>query len=568
MQTLAQQIESAFRAAIQAALGVEAAPAVAVSADPKFGDYQSNAAMGLAKRLSEGGARVNPRDVAGRIAQAVDLGAMVEELSIAGPGFINVRLSPSWMAGQLERLRGDPRLGVDPLAPVRVILDYPSPNIAKEMHIGHLRPAAIGDALARVLQFAGCDVVRQNHIGDWGTSFGMLLAYLKETAGQADAPIADIEQLYRSAKARFDASPAFAEESRQCVVRLQAGAEEEMARWRRILEISRAHMDEMFALLGLTITRADERGESFYNAMLADVVHALRDAGVAVESEGALVVWVEGFEAPLIIRKRDGGFGYAATDLAALRFRTATLGGKRLIYVTDARQLQHFRQFSSAAARAGWLDGAQFEHVTFGTILGADNKPLRTKSGENVKLRDVLNEAIERAAAIVEQKQGELDPGARAGIARAVGIGSVKYFDLARDRGGDYRFDWEQMLAMDGNTAPYLQYAHARIRSIFRKAEPAEPGTIDLATAPERALGLHILRMGEVVQQVVRELRPHHLCGYLYELATRFSGFYETCPVLQSEPRVRAGRLALCDLTARTLALGLDLLGIEHPDQM
>ena len=581
MRTITTQLQEAFRSAIAAAFGIEADPLVAPAASEQFGDYQSNAAMSLAKALGTGGRKMPPREVAGRIRDHLNIGHMAE-VEIAGPGFINLKLKSEWIASQLAAVCGDERLGIERVSPVqRVVVDYSSPNVAKEMHVGHLRSTNIGDAISRILEFQGHQVIRQNHLGDWGTQFGMLLTYLRSCGSAADAQLADLEQFYRAAKKRFDEDPAFADESRRAVVRLQAGGQQELSAWRRIVDESRRHFQNLYKRMNVRLSPADERGESFYNPLLPDVVRELLDRGVAVESQGAVVVFVEGFEAPLIVRKSDGGFGYATTDLAALRYRARELGAQRVIYVTDARQMQHFAQVFATARRAGWVDGVQMEHVVFGSILGADGKPLKTREGETVKLKDVLDEAESRAHELVTRKNPSLSSEQRLEIARAVGIGAVKYFDLARDRTGDYVFDWDKMLALDGNTAPYLQYAYARIRSIFRRQGAAagpnagagrgggeQVPTIVLTTPFEVRLATHILRLGEVLAAVSRELKPHHLCNYLYELAVRFSGFYENCPVIQSEEPVKSSRLVLCDVTARALALGLDLLGIEHPEQM
>jgi arginyl-tRNA synthetase len=578
MKTIVSQLDHAFRSAIAAAFDIHADPLIGPSQNERFGDYQSNAAMGLAKTLAERtGEKTNPRQVAEQIKAKLDLGELASEISIAGPGFINVRLSSGWLSRQLESLlqqAGTPeRLGIDPASdPVRTVIDYSSPNVAKQMHVGHLRSTNLGDALARVLEFQGHDVIRQNHIGDWGTQFGMLLHYLKETGGGGAAHIADLDAFYKAAKARFDDDPRFAEAARQAVVNLQSGGEEELRLWRTIIDESRRHFERVYARMNVQLVREHERGESYYNPMLADVVKELREKGVAVESEGAIVVWVDGFEAPLIIQKSGGGFGYGTTDLAALGYRIRELGAKRIIYLTDSRQSQHFRQFFDAARRAGWTESVRLDHIMFGTILGPDNKPFKARSGESVKLMDLLEEAEQRALVIVEQKNPELPEEQKRRVARAVGIGAIKYFDLARDPIGNYVFDWDKMLAMEGNTAPYLQYAYARIRSIFRRGQERgitiTAAGIQLDSPHEIALGKHILRLGEIVAIVGRELKPHHLCNYLYELATRFSGFFENCPVLQSEDPIRSSRLQLCETTARTLAMGLELLGIEHPEQM
>lgn len=575
MQTIPAVLNALFRQAIKDAFGVEADPLIGQSQNAQFGDYQANCAMGLAKTLSQSGQKTNPRAVAQAIEGKLQLGTMAST-EIAGPGFINIRLNSPWLAEQLAGIMADPRLGVPTSAnPQRVVIDYSSPNVAKQMHVGHLRPTNIGDAISRIVEFLGHTVIRQNHLGDWGTQFGMLLRYLQELGEGHDAQVADLEGFYRAAKKRFDEDQQFAHEARAWVVKLQSGDAEALALWTKIMNQSRRHFEHLYQRMRIMLKREDERGESFYNHLLPEVVEELKKSGIAVESDGATVVWVKGFDAPLIIQKSGGGFGYATTDLAALRFRARDLGANRIIVVTDARQAQHFRMFLDAAKRAGWLNNVEFNHIMFGMILGEDNTPLKTRSGETVKLIDVLDEAESRAMKLVEERGDQLGAEEKKAIASAVGIGAVKYFDLNRDPIGNYVFDWNKMLSMDGNTAPYLQYAYARIRSIFRKAaqEAARAqggigGAIELQEPAEIALGKHILRLGEVANVIARELKPHHLCSYLYELSTLFSAFYENCPVLQSPEPLRTSRLNLCDLTARTLALGLDLLGIEHPERM
>ena len=576
MQTIPAQLDVIFRSAIREAFDIDADPIISPSQNPQFGDYQANCAMGLAKTLAATtGQKTNPRAVAQQIVAKLNLSEM-GSADIAGPGFINVKLNPTWLGRQLASIHDNRRLGIEPVVhPQRIVIDYSSPNVAKQMHIGHLRPTNLGDAISRIVEFQGHAVVRQNHLGDWGTQFGMLLRYLEESESRhADAEVADLEGFYRAAKKRFDEDPKFADEARAWVVKLQSGDARAHGLWTKIMDQSRRHFEALYRRMNIRLTRADERGESFYNPLLAEVVEELKSLGVAEQSEGATVVWVKGFDAPLIIQKSGGGFGYATTDLAALRFRVRELRASRIIVVTDARQAQHFRMFLDAANRAGWLGGVEFNHIMFGMILGDDGTPLKTRSGETVKLVDVLDEAQSRAMDLVKQKlvdRGEaMSDQQQQDIAAAVGIGAVKYFDLNRDPVGNYVFDWAKMLALDGNTAPYLQYAYARIRSIFRKAgqDVVTPESITLEHSAEVALARHILRFGEVIGAVSRELKPHHLCGYLYELATKFSGFYENCPVLQSDQPLRSSRLALCDLTARTVALGLELLGIEHPERM
>jgi arginyl-tRNA synthetase len=577
MQTIVSQLDEAFRAAIGRAFDMDADPLIGPAQNEKFGDYQSNAAMGLAKQLAQKtGEKTKPRAVAEQIKANLALGEMASEVSIAGPGFINVRLSPTWLAARTTAVAKDPRLGVDAVAaPQTVVIDYSSPNVAKQMHVGHLRSTIIGDSMARVLEFHGDRVIRQNHVGDWGTQFGMLIAHVKSQDDTGQVRIADLDRFYKEARARFDADPAFADESRATVVRLQAGADEELRLWRRIVEESRRHFQPIYDRLHIRLTPADERGESFYNPLLPAVVADLKSTGQSVESDGAAVVFTEGDEAPLIIEKSGGGFGYATTDLAAIRYRTGQLGAGRIVYVVGTPQSQHFRQVFKAARAAGWAGDARLEHAAFGSVLGEDGKMFKARSGDSVKLADLLDEAEERAFQVVTQESPELPEDQRRAIARAIGIGAVKYADLSKDRIGDYVFSWDQMLSLKGNSAPYLQYAHARVRAIFRKAAErgitfggAANARIELQSPFELALAKQILRFGEVVDLVARELKPHHLCAYLYELATRYSGFYENCPVLQSDEQVRSSRLALVELTARTIATGLDLLGIEHPDQM
>ncbi len=525
---------------------------------------------------------------------------LAKEVTIAGPGFINVRLTPAWVAQRLKMAAADPRLGVaTSAAPQTVVVDYSGPNVAKEMHVGHLRSTIIGDAISRVLELQGERVIRQNHIGDWGTQFGMLIWYLQSGrhpvaaegpgAGNAppagggqsasttvdDAVIDDLEGFYRAAKKAFDEGPAFADEARRTVVHLQAGGDEELKYWRKIVAETRRSYQPIYERLGVRLQPSDERGESSYNADLPGVVADLKAAGIAVESEGATVVFIDGPDkSPLMVEKTGGGYLYGTTDLAAIRYRVRTLGATRIIYTHDSRQAMHFDQVFRTARKAGWAENVSLEYAPFGTMLGEDGKPFRSRDGGTVKLKDLLNDAEKQALAVVTNKSPDLAESQRHAIAHSIGIGGVKYADLSKDRVSDYLFSFEKLLALDGNTGPYMQYAYARIKSIFRKA--AERGistavaadAIRLESPYELALAKHILRLGEVIEVIGRELKPHHLCAYLYELATRYSGFYEKCPVLSSEEPTRSSRLALADLTARALGLGLDLLGIEHPDQM
>ena len=574
MKPILQQLDALVRTAIFDAFGLSADPVVTVATNEKFGDYQANAAMSLVGPVSAAkGEKQNPRAIAQAIVDAIKPGDMISEITIAGPGFINFRLSTGWVAKQLEVANADDRLGIEKTGePQRVVVDYSSPNVAKQMHVGHLRSSIIGDAISRVLAFEGHCVIRQNHIGDWGTQFGMLITLLKQSGLGNDAHISDLESFYRESKALFDGDEAFQNESRATVVRLQAGEPEELSAWKRIVEESRRHFQPLYERMNVLLRPEDECGESFYNPMLETVVKDLVKSGLAVESEGAIVVNVPGHEAPLIIRKTGGGYLYATTDLAAIRYRAEELKADRAIYCTDSRQAQHFAMVFDTAKRSGWAANMKLDHAPFGTMLGEDRKPFKTRSGDTVKLVDLLDEAEDRAYNMVTEKSPDMPEDRRRAIARAVGVGAVKYSDLSMDRLGDYVFSWDKMLSMDGNTAPYMQYAHARVCSILRKAEV----TLDAAcrakilfTVPqESALALAVLRLGDVVEQLSRDLKPHVLCTYLFELASKFNAFYEKCPVLNSEPEVRASRLALCAATARCISLGLDLLGIEHPDQM
>lgn len=627
---------------------MDADPLIGVSQNEKFGDYQSNAAMCLAKQIAEKtGQKTNPRAVAEQIKAKLNLGEMAQEISIAGPGFINVKLAPDWLARQLEQLAPDPRLGLSPTARAdTVVVDYSGPNIAKQMHVGHLRSTIIGDAISRVLAFQGHNVIRQNHVGDWGTQFGrvvlaMWYAAMAEHFGQMDLlqnlaaqlrdpatrdqavhqvaelhrkfikedpdgvkvfepylqnvtlDLSQLEGLYSFVSTLTD-QPAAAQEwvphpahgnrkleelPRLVTTFIQNPGDprnkQEMMAWEQARRITLDTCNAIYQRLNVQLAQPGlqsqpiVRGESFYNDRLAPVVAELLDKGIATRSEGAVVVLVPGYEAPLIVQKSDGSYLYGTTDLAALKFRLTELHAKEVIYTHDSRQSQHFAQVFWTARQAGWVSEAQLEYAPFGTMLGEDGKPFKTRSGDTVKLKELLDEAEERAYAIVTEKNGEVPESQRRQIAHSVGIGGVKYADLSKDRVSDYVFSWDRMLATEGNTGPYLQYAHARIQSVFRKAgrEPAA-ARITLDSSFEQALAKHVLRFGDTVSLVARELKPHHLCAYLYELASKFSGFYENCPVIKSEEPLRSSRLALCNLTARTIALGLDLLGIEHPDEM
>jgi arginyl-tRNA synthetase len=465
--------------------------------------------------------------------------------------------------------------------PQRIVIDYSAPNVAKEMHVGHLRSTVIGDALARVLGFLGHEVLRENHIGDWGTPFGMLIEHLVDVGGSADAAsfsVRDLNEFYAQARVHFDGDPDFAERSSRRVVLLQGGDAETLHLWRIFVAESLRHNDEIYSMLGVLLTDEDVVGESFYNALLPVVVDELASQGLLVEHDGALCVFPQGFEnrngdpLPLIVRKSDGGYGYPATDLASIRDRTRRKGATRLVYVVDAGQSLHFRLVFAVAALAGYLpDPSAAVHVAFGLVLGPDGKKMASRSGSSERLIDLLTEGVDRAAAAIAERPSDLSAPARADVARALGIGAIKYADLSTERTRDYLFDWDRMLAFEGNTGPYLQYAHARIRSIFRRAEVPPPprGTRPTITEPqERALALQLLGFPAAVETTAESYSPAKLCTYLFDLATTFTTFYEACRVLVDEEAVRTSRLALCDLTARVLALGLSLLGMEAPDQM
>jgi len=576
MARLDEMIADRMRDAIVRTYGAEHAdvdPLVRPTQDPRFGDFQANVAMSLAKRLGK-----KPRDVADALVAAIDVRGLAATPTIAGPGFVNFRLDDPLVGRLVGHAAADPRLGLPATRePIAVVVDYSGPNVAKDMHVGHLRSTVIGDAIARTLAFQGHGVTRQNHVGDWGTQFGMLIEWLVEQGRSLDDDTLDLTACYREASARDAADPAFAERARRRVVALQSGDPESRRIWAHLVEVSARRFQAVYDQLDVALGTTDIRGESFYNDRLAAVVADLRAAGLARESEGALCVFPEGFKTkdgaplPLIVQKGDGGYLYATTDLAALRYRVGDLGARRLVYVTDARQRQHFQMVFATARAAGWAPpDVVLEHVPFGSVLGEDGKPFRTRAGETVGLAALLDEAETRARAIVAEKNADLDPGEQARVAHAVGIGAIKYADLASDRVKDYVFSWDRMLAMEGNTAPYLQYAYARIRSIFRKAgtDHAPPAPILLAEPAERALALTLLAFDGVVDAVGRTLEPHRLCGHLYDVAVAFSTFYEACPVLPAEPPLRASRLVLADLTGRTLAQGLELLGIRVVERM
>jgi arginyl-tRNA synthetase len=573
---LGRRIAVAVEAAFSVEIGVEEA-AIRPAPAERQADYQSNVAMPLAKRLS-----LPSPTVAAGIVEHLQTADMLEPPQVAGPGFINLTLRRDWLERHTADLSADLRLGVAPDEdPRKLVIDYSSPNAAKEMHAGHLRSTILGDALVRLLRFAGHEVTPQNHLGDWGTPFGMLVELLIEQGrgGRAEHRIPDLNAFYQQARARFESDPDFTERARRRVVALQAGDPETMAVWRELVAESVRQLEDLYRFLGVLLRTEDIRPESSYREVLSEVVKELEEAGLAVLSEGALCVFPPGFRTrdgeplPLIVRKGDGGYTYDTTDLAAIRHRARELGADRLLYVVGASQRLHFEMLFAVARLAGWLGprhGA--EHVSFGAILGADGKMLRTRSGASIKLIELLQEAVDRAASVVAERS-ELDEAERGRVARAVGIGALKYADLSNDREKDYVFSWDRMLAMDGNTAVYLQYANARIRSMLARAGEtggaAAASGIVLDTPPERALALKLAQFPAAVKMAVDRLQPHRVCTHLYETATAFSTFYERCSVLNAETaELRASRLALSELTSRTLTLGLDLLGIEAPERL
>lgn len=576
--SLKHQLELAVRRAMDSAeIPANCAPMVVRSNRPEFGDFQANGAMAAAKQL-----KTNPRQLAERICQALaeQLGERVDKLDVAGPGFINITLNSAYIGAQFTA----PAATVQHRAET-VVVDYSAPNLAKQMHVGHLRSTIIGDAIARVLTHLGDTVIRQNHVGDWGTQFGMLIAELEEqlsSGEQAELALADLEQFYQAAKLHFDADPAFADKARGYVVKLQSGDSHCRALWQQFIAISIAHNVSLYRQLGVLLTEQDTTAESAYNDQLADVVATLMESGIAVEDDGAKVVFIDeladknGNPSPMIIEKRGGGYLYATTDLAAARYRQQVLGADRVLYFIDARQSLHMKQVFATARKAGFVEPSmQLEHLPFGTMMGADGKPFKTRSGGTVKLADLLSEAIERATALVAEKNRDSDISADelAEIARKVGIGAVKYADLSKTRTNDYIFDWDSMLSFEGNTAPYLQYAYTRIVSIFRRADielSSFAAAIAVELAQERALALHLLGFEDLLAQVAKECYPHLLCNYLYELASLFMSFYEAAPMLKEgvAPAVKASRLALAKRSADTLALGLELLGIETMQRM
>ena len=552
-------------------------PAIQVenTRDKTHGDFASNIAMMLAKP-----AGMKPRDLAQKLIDALPADSAISKVEIAGPGFLNFFQNSAALAGRLEAVLTDSRLGVRKTTPAqRVVVDLSSPNLAKEMHVGHLRSTIIGDAVGRVLEFLGDTVIRQNHVGDWGTQFGMLLAYLEENPASAETELSDLEQFYRAAKQRFDDSAAFADRARELVVSLQAGNDECLRLWARFNEISLSHCQKLYDRLNVKLTPDDVKGESAYNAELPQIVEDLQAKGLLSESDGAKCVFLDEFKnaegnpLPVIVQKAGGGYLYATTDLAAIRYRSQQLKADRVLYFVDQRQALHFQMAFEAARRANFVhDGMQLEHMGFGTMNGADGRPFKTRDGGTVKLVDLLDEAEQRAYTLVKSKNPDLDEAELRTIARAVGIGAVKYADLSKHRTSDYRFNFELMLSFEGNTAPYLLYAYTRVSSVFRKLGKGIDdiaGHIQLDTEQELTLAARLAQFGETLNNVGEKGEPHLLCSYLYDLAGLFSSFYEHCPILTAENEaVKQSRLRLAALTGKTLKQGLELLGLETLERM
>jgi arginyl-tRNA synthetase len=564
------------RSALVAAFGAEEAGTDPVIRQSQFADFQSNVALPLGKRLGR-----PPRQVAADVAEHLDVADICTATQVSGPGFINFTLRDDWIAGQADLLLTDGRLGLPRTAhPQNVVVEYSSPNVAKEMHVGHLRTTIVGDSIARVMDFLGHRVIRDNHVGDWGTPYGMLIEHLLdvgESSAAAGLLRTDPNTFNQAARKKFESDPAFAERARNRVVLLQSGDADTIRLWRELVDMSREYLRTTYARLGVTLTDDDIRGESFYSDMLADTVAELQVKGIVAESEGALCAFPPGFTGrdgeplPVIIRKTGGGYNYSTSDLATIRYRVDQFHADRAIYVVGAAQALHFQMVFAVARQAGWIpDGARFEHAQIGNVLGPDGKILRTRAGKSIKLREFLDEAVERAEKVIADRYE--DAAIRQQIAEAVGIGALKYADLSVARESGYVFDFERMLALHGNTGPYLQYAAARIRSIFRRADrdpDQSRGPMTLSEPAERALGLRLLGFGTAVIQVADTAEPHRLCAYLFDVASAFTTFYEQCPVLgAASEAVRESRLALSALVLRVLLTGLDLLGVQVPDRM
>ncbi|WP_140917848.1 arginine--tRNA ligase [Limnobaculum xujianqingii] len=550
------------------------------SAKAQFGDYQANGIMAVAKKLG-----LPPRQLAEQVLTHLDLSPIASKIEIAGPGFINIFLDPDWLASKVELALQDDKLSVTPAHKQTIVVDYSAPNVAKEMHVGHLRSTVIGDAVVRTLEFLGHNVIRANHVGDWGTQFGMLIAYLEkmENENADNMTLSDLEAFYRSAKQHYDSDPVFAERAREYVVKLQGGDEYCRSMWRKLVDVTMHQNILTYQRLNVTLTVGDIMGESIYNAMLPGIVADLKAKGLAVESEGAIVVYLDEFKNKegepmgVIVQKNDGGFLYTTTDIACAKYRYETLGAERILYYIDSRQHQHLMQAWTIVRKAGYIpDSVTLEHHMFGMMLGKDGKPFKTRSGGTIKLSDLLDEAIENADAklhnLILEKNPDMQPDELKEVINAVGIGAVKYSDLSKNRTTDYVFDWDIMLALEGNTAPYMQYAYTRVASIFKRAgidESKLTGKLKIVDEREKALATRLMQFEETLYAVAREGTPHVMCAYLYDVAGLFSGFYENCPILNADDEsTRQSRLKLAALTARTLKTGLDTLGIQTVERM
>lgn len=579
MHTLKRTLTDFIGAELATLTGLdEVNPNVITASKPEFGDYQANGVMGIAKRLGR-----NPRELGTELLARLNAAAnpLVSHYELAGPGFINIHLAGDALRDRANELLVEPRLLVlQTGSPQTIVVDYSSPNLAKEMHVGHLRGTIIGDSIARILERQGNRVIRQNHVGDWGTQFGMLITFMRESSAEAGVALADLEGFYRAAKQRFDADSEFADRARESVVKLQGGDPEYLEAWQAFISTSLTHCQAVYDKLNVTLSMTDLKAESFYNPQLEGVVTRLENTGLLKDSDGARCVFLDEFVGkdgeplPVIIQKTDGGYLYATTDLAAVDYRCHELKADRSLYVVDARQSLHFQQVFAVAAAAGFSDEAiSLEHISYGTMMGSDGKPFKTRSGDVVKLVDLLDEAVTRAFDLVSSKNPDLEEAERRHIAEAVGIAAVKYADLSKNRTSDYLFDWSSMLSFEGNTAPYLMYAYARIRTLLAKQTVDTDGIIrfpeSVALAPEeKALLLKSLQLAETIDAVAQDCFPNTLSNYLYELSASFMRFYEACPIQGTDAATRANRLSLCVLASEALKQGLDLLGIETLERM
>ena len=546
------------------------------SAKVQFGDYQANGVMTVAKKLG-----MPPRQLAEKAVALLELEGIADKVDIAGPGFINIFLNRRWLAAQVEAALASPRLNISPVAPQTLVVDYSAPNVAKEMHVGHLRSTIIGDASVRTLEFLGHNVIRANHVGDWGTQFGMLIAYLEkiQSSGEPDMQLSSLEEFYRAAKKTYDEDAVFAERARGYVVKLQGGDDYCRRMWRKLVDITMAQNQKIYDRLNVTLTRKDVMGESLYNDMLPGIVADLKAKGLAVESDGATVVYLEEFRTKegepmgVIIQKKDGAYLYTTTDIACAKYRYETLKADRVLYYIDSRQHQHLMQAWAIVRKAGYVpESVPLEHHMFGMMLGKDGKPFKTRAGGTIKLSDLLDEALERARRLIAGKNPDMTEEELETLAQVVGIGAVKYADLSKSRTTDYVFDWDYMLAFEGNTAPYMQYAYTRVASVFKRSGLDE-GELTLPVVlnddHEALLATRLLQFEEAVTTVARDGTPHVMCAYLYDLAGLFSVFYERCPILTADSQdILQSRLKLARLTARTLKQGLDLLGIQTVERM